>query len=157
MRSLLIGMFSILVGCGNATSYVVEDPALESYVEWFQAEAQKRKVVLDMLDLVIKFGQTITPEQPNRIGYCSFSGPRTIVIDASYFLRVSEARRKALIAHEMGHCVLYRPHDNRCIVQVGSKCLVSHSLMHPVLDSVDFQNNEMYYLDELFSKGYGTK
>lgn len=133
----------------------IKDPTLVYYVKWFQEEATKHGLELDYNNLVVKFDNTATEDKPGTKGYCQrLHNFRRIVLDINYFARSDEYRRKALVAHEMGHCVLNRRHYLGCLHPRGyldNGCEMAASIMYPYISSIDLQANEEYYLYELFS------
>jgi hypothetical protein len=60
---------------------------------------------------------------------------------------VSETQRELLAHHELGHCVLYRPHRTSTLSS-GAYA----SVMYPIImSSSTYTNNYNYYLNELFT------
>lgn len=75
---------------------------------------------------------TMSDDMPLTIyGKCVMSSTqRVIAINSYLWPRLPEERRKALIFHELGHCVLMRGHDDRVYEQDGCpKSIMSSALM----------------------------
>lgn len=145
-RIFSLSLFILVVsGCGR--EYNVS--GFESYVSSFEESAHARGVDLAIADLVIEFG---TPAAPTADATCYQGGntvPR-IVIDQKKWDAMPEAKRTALLFHEMGHCVLDRPHLDGA--KSGSSCPVSVMNSY-TLSATCYSSNEDYYLSELFGKG----
>lgn len=79
------------------------------------------------------------------LGVCkrkSNTTPR-ISIDPTTWPNLNETRKKLLIYHEMGHCVLHRDHIEG----------TNTSIMNPMLiSSTVFEDNESFFINELFDK-----
>ena len=134
---------------------IVQDSELLSYVNWFKEQAIKHGVEdLDYSNLIVRFGDTKSNNNEYTMGYCiRLAEHREVVLYRPYFIAASVYTKKALIAHELGHCILNRRHDLRCVEPPGYRengCELSYSLMFPAINSVDFENHEEYYMKELF-------
>jgi hypothetical protein len=83
------------------------------------------------------------------IGLCE-TGPnlRRVTFDPDFWNGVSETQREILAHHELGHCMLYRPHRTD-LLSAG----VPASIMYPsIFASTTYLNNLSYYQQELFSQ-----
>jgi hypothetical protein len=149
-------IFFLLLACGNTHSASVIDGETDliKYVELFKKEAERRGREFNWPSLTIEFGHTRTTESPNRIGYCVFSNPRLIVIDIGFYKSAKDYEKEALIFHELGHCVLNRPHLDKCELTFQDSCIFPSSLMSSVLHMTAYKLNKDYYLQELFSVAY---
>lgn len=124
---------------------------LEKYVLKFvdDAKIQGKNVLPDMknpmLTIQIKsldqYGSTV-------IGLCeSGGGQRRVTFDPDFWNVVSETQRELLVHHELGHCVLYRPHRSD-LLSTGKYA----SIMYPVImTSSTYTSNFNYYQNELFT------
>lgn len=84
-------------------------------------------------------------------GYCDApvgpGAPPTITINMTYWSAYTTTEKEILVFHEMGHCVLNRPH----ISKTDSRG-VAISLMHPILMYAgDYRQKKSYYINELFA------
>jgi hypothetical protein len=125
---------------------VVDLGSFGPYVAEFQARAASYGVKIEITDLIVEFGPMTNPLER---GYCEMGSHRTplIVIDQTYWNSSDEDSRKALILHELGHCVLRRAHLS-ALTATG----VPESLMNPyTIPSNVFHYNEEHYWQELFS------
>ena len=84
------------------------------------------------------------------IGLCETSGSlRRVTFDPDFWDDVSETQRELLAHHELGHCVLYRPHRT-AVLSSGAYA----SIMYPVImSSSEYLNDYDYYQEELFTWG----
>ncbi|HLE01003.1 MAG TPA: hypothetical protein VJB59_12120 [Bdellovibrionota bacterium] len=82
------------------------------------------------------------------IGLCESGGTmRRVTFDPDFWNSVSDTQRELLAHHELGHCVLYRPHRND-VLSTGAYA----SIMYPIImGSSTYLNNYSYYLQELFT------
>jgi hypothetical protein len=82
------------------------------------------------------------------IGLCETgTGLRRVTFDPDFWNSVSETQRELLAHHELGHCVLYRPHRTSTLSS-GAYA----SVMYPIImSSSTYTNNYNYYLNELFT------
>jgi hypothetical protein len=84
------------------------------------------------------------------IGLCETGGLRRVTFDPDFWNSVSETQRELLAHHELGHCVLYRPH-RPATLSSGAYA----SIMYPIImSSATYTSNYDYYQEELFT--YGT-
>lgn len=84
------------------------------------------------------------------IGICKprFDGlPYSMDIDSLFFERGSYFDKKALVYHELGHCILHKKHNNDTHEDGRYKTLMSELLM----DGDTFSAHEEEYIKELFS------
>jgi len=118
------------------------DKAFDEYVDDFEDDWG-----LDVTDLVMEF-ETIEqdPETTTtRLGVCYTRHNTTprVIIGPETWVNMDETRRKLLIYHELGHCVLFRKHIEG----------TNTSIMNPILlSSAVFKKNEDYFINELFDE-----
>jgi hypothetical protein len=137
--------------CGTQTPFnPIKDPShekkveydeeFEQYVESFEEDWGEK-----ITDLTIVFAQVKQDEETptTKLGVCHINKDTTphIIIDPDTWETMSDTRRKLLMYHEMGHCVLFREHvEGR-----------NTSIMNPLLIwSSVYLKDEQYFLDELF-------
>jgi hypothetical protein len=82
------------------------------------------------------------------IGLCETGyGGRKVTLDPDFWDVVSETQKELLMHHELGHCILYRPHRST-FLSSGKEA----SIMYPIImSSSTYLNNSSYYLSELFT------
>lgn len=82
------------------------------------------------------------------IGLCETgSGRRRVTFDPDFWDSVSETSRELLAHHELGHCILYRPHRSGTLSSGAYS-----SIMNPIImSSSTYLNNYDYYQEELFT------
>ena len=128
---------------------------LEPYVSKFVADgtAQGVDVTPDMDNpkLTIQVSD-LSSYGSSVIGLCeSGSNMRRVTFSPSFWNSASETQRLLLAHHELGHCVLYRPHDT-ALLSDGNYA----SIMYPIImASSVYLNNEAYYQQELYSTAAG--
>ncbi len=83
------------------------------------------------------------------IGLCeSGGGMKRVTFSTTFWNSVDETQRELLAHHELGHCVLGRPHRND-LLPSGEVA----SIMYPVIMSnATYQGNYDYYQNELFTQ-----
>ena len=132
------------------------DAALAKYVQKFVDDAAKQGVALTAgmkaNPVKIKIG-SLDYLGAWVIGLCETGyGSRTVTFDPDFWNSVSETQRELLAHHELGHCILYRPHLTTLLSNGAEK-----SIMYPyIMSSSTYLNNYDYYQQELFS-GYGAR
>ena len=68
------------------------------------------------------------------IGLCETGGIRRVTLDPDFWDNVSETQRKLLVHHELGHCVLLRPHTSATGV-IPDGLVVMASASRPIASS----------------------
>ncbi len=124
------------------------DPEFDPYVDLFFTEAQKRgfNISRDDFTFSIAFGNGF------RSGVC-YTRENRIVINKNYWHTLSELTKQYLIFHEMGHCILERPHDNQVLANGECKSLMKGDEENECRFNIDnFNIWREYYLDELFEE-----
>lgn len=69
-----------------------------------------------------------------------------VKIDRKYWTTLSEYQRLNLIFHELGHCVLNRPHTPKDLVTICP----SSFMFDTIMDTTCLRNNFESYLKEMF-------
>lgn len=124
------------------------DSKLESYVREYVNEAYAFGVEVNLSKVAVVFGET-SGRGSSILAYCSFnnSGQNVIVINESKWLSASEAKRKLILTHEMGHCERGLAHNWNFLPPE----LIPFSLMYPyALKDAVFFSNYRYYMQEFF-------
>jgi hypothetical protein len=117
------------------------DPVFQSYYNDFLIDAQVRGVNLTQrYPVSIQFSKHEL-KSASAISYIShYNKTSNIKVDPIDWYDASDTKKKMMIYHELGHCLLFRPH-----------CTHTLSLMNDPLISEDvFVNNEAAILEELF-------
>lgn len=133
---------------------------LEPYVDNFFSEAEARGIILSRDNLIVEFGDI---KEDFICGNCNNVSTNTriqkvITVDNVLKCWRNEQQLEALIFHEMGHCILGRPHNDDLLPNGDPVSLMisnSISAYSPCIYSID--NNPCnkafkreYYLDEIF-------
>lgn len=162
MRILFLAVFYLLMACGaeehtynplvpppeEEVKYeVIIDDELLTYVEEFEYYWDSYQPGSYVKNLRAGFGKIKQdPETPTTIlGKCFISKKRSprILIDEDLWENMTETRRRVLMMHELGHCVLFRDHVD------GSNT----SIMNPmIISDKKFEEDEEELLTELFDK-----
>lgn len=155
MKSLILASYALLVGCGGDVLHrrgnvlhirgnvIVDLNGFDAYVDVFKDQAMSRGQQIVISDLIIEFADIPSPEGKRILGRCwhGASTPR-IEIDVDSWNTSSMVRRWNVIAHELGHCVLRRAHDDSEL-----------SIMNTyILSNSTYTENEEYLITELFDR-----
>ena len=152
------GLLASLVlssGCGKSLHLPTRDTGqFEEYVKRFETYATEHNKSIAITDIKIQFGEL----NPSEYGRCIFTfgnTPQIVISEKRWDLELDEDRREALIFHELGHCILKRPHDDQVqsYVQLENvKLSIPGSLMCTYLLGSDiYKENKNYYMKELFN------
>ena len=155
MKYILLIFSLMTIGCAKQVTNFSVDPALMPYYEAFVKEGQDRGNNQATNDLSMNFGETTG----NVIGYCrrqesynwnlltkeTVSTP-VVVVKPSWWKNATEASRRELVYHELGHCLMDKDHNNQ-----KSMYGQPESIMYPIhIGGSFFQTWERNYLDQLF-------
>lgn len=150
---ILISLLS--VGCAKQVTSFNVDPALMPYYQKFIDSGKSRGTDYSTNDLVMQFGET----QGQVIGYCrkqesynwnlftkeTVSTP-VVVVKPSWWANASEASKRELVYHELGHCLMNKEHNTS-----RSSFGQPESIMYPYhIGGNFFSYWEANYLDQLF-------
>jgi len=135
-------IFCALVGCvTNNTSYV--ENSLKPYVEDFYHQAELRGRHIRHMPIDVRYGLL----DFHTLGVCyrgRYPDNNLILVNAPKWDNMTQAAKRELIYHEMGHCVLGKGHEQNGI----------DNLMVPVAissyDEERYLRLESIMLDELF-------
>jgi hypothetical protein len=95
--------------------------------------------------------------RPGILGICTWGGgePPLVRIERTFWVENTDARRRALVFHELGHCSFFLPHNDRLfpvtiLTNRGEFEVVDgpYSLMHSEIFS------DRYYTQPFFSRHY---
>ena len=86
------------------------------------------------------------------IGLCSTGSKRTLTLDPDFFRSVSDTSKQLVASHELGHCILYRPHrTDTGVIPDGTGHSHQLSIMYPIIfGASQYKMHEGYYDRELF-------
>ena len=140
----------LLTGCNRhleVAKIVSIEPRLQSYVSNFVQEGANvgSSIIID--NLIVRFTNKL---DASTLGECwdyhdGTEGNPTIYINYNDWLTQTETRRKVVMFHELGHCVLWRGHNETYTNGIPT------SIMYPYIGSdSDYLNNWAYYMQELF-------
>lgn len=96
----------------------------------------------------IQFGDAIN-NNPYIAGMCTMFGgvlPNNIYINKSYWTTLDYESQELLIFHELGHCQLFKNHNEKLIPYSGS---LPQSFMYPSIFYYPYSYRS-YYMKELF-------
>ena len=160
MKALLLLTLILLASCGIKQEQDKEyriDPAFSAQVNnFYNIHANNSDLQRD--DLVVEFDssiqyptlgvcQTQYSEKKGTLGFKK-TIKRTPVIKISLeWNTMSEARRFALIDHELGHCLLNRGHRNDDLGNGQAASIMNEY----ILSDTAFKDNYKYYQEELHS------
>lgn len=158
-RLLLIFFFGLLfIQCENEdpleTGYLVPD-IIQPYVDRFVSEAELRGVHINTDHLTIEFGIDLVGSAS---GECSSNSSGTfsvVTIDTTLsWWNLGELSRECLIFHELGHCLLGRPHFDDLLSNDDKVSIMTSESPFTYLEvsahSINWSYKRDYYLDELF-------
>jgi hypothetical protein len=90
------------------------------------------------------------------IGLCETgSGSRTLTLDPDFFRPSQDPMQNyLLVAHELGHCILFRPHrSDTGIIPDGTGHNHELSIMYPIImGTPQYTTHKPYYDDELYNE-----
>lgn len=168
MKFLFITLL-FLIGCGTtpAPHYFVETQEMQDILDDFlddSIEYTGRTYRLSHFE--IKFDSNmpskvlghcnkkqITDVDFNYIDFIHTLNTKKITLNKKIWENASNFRRKVMLYHELGHCLLYREHNNNLMPVT----YYPESIMYPETagnNSPELRymlNNWDYYLDELFN------
>ncbi len=124
--------------------------ALWKYYAEFEEEAAKRGLFYDLNDIGVT-GEISEIHDPGVAGSCQYGSAinNHVTIDQTYWNRSGELYREFVVFHELGHCALFRGHDESA--NNAGLCLsIMRSGLGGCRDAYSEQNRTAY-LDELFS------
>ena len=166
LSGILIFAFSIIfISCGKDEPGMSEgtiNVALDfrEYVERFKVEANNRGFNIDFSDTGLSIQYGTLPK--DAAGVCSelgdgSGGSHRIEIRKLYWETLTDIQKERLIFHELGHCELSRPHDNKVLSNGDWKSIMRGApLPEGKTAIVNYTGTRRdYYLDELFTPTTG--
>ncbi len=130
MLGFFIGGFT--TSCASKTPKV--DRSLQKYAEEFSKEVKVPMVLVNKASM--SFETLPQTEETRTLGQCNYYTQK-IKIDPEYFYKNADRNVRAVIYHELMHCVCYEDHDDElkedgCAVTIMNshlpelKCLKKH-------------------------------
>lgn len=138
----LVCLCFIFSSCGKS---VRDTGEFEPWVRKFEVESTNYGHPLKIEEIIIKMADL----ELNKNGECilSYDMPQQINIQRSFWEAATPETREILIFHELGHCILFREHND----EFDAHTLRPMSLMRSkILPSKTFKENREQYLKELF-------
>jgi hypothetical protein len=89
------------------------DSSLKPYFERFEDEAALRNLHLNLDSMMIS-GDIRVINSQNVIGQCGHTEaePSVVIVDKFYWDAASDLEREFVIFHELGHCALFKGHND---------------------------------------------
>jgi len=132
----------------NNKSYPLADKDLWVYYHSFEKEALLRGYNYDLALLEIS-GVIENIVEDGVAGTCQYGNHiHHVTIDKSFWENASTLKREMVVYHELGHCVLYKDH-NEDYNREGTCLSIMNSGTAPCTVAYTYQNRD-YYIDELF-------
>lgn len=139
-------LFSLLIsGCGGTQHVFIVEPPFQPYYDRFLSDAKSQHVDLKIDNLIVSMVTGLPTSL--EIGLCTYgAGISTVsILDAEWTV-LTDAGKEQLIYHELGHCILMRPHLNGYL-DSG----IPISIMNfEHFDDFTYLQNHQYYVTELF-------
>lgn len=127
------------------------EPDFEGYYLRFISEAEARQVTFEY-EPSISFAKLAE----GKSGKCTetFWGKKKVLIDPYQWRLLNENEKQFLIAHELGHCLLDREHDDSKLASGQCLSFMNTSSKENKICTMDIYSSNWltYYLDELFTK-----
>ncbi len=163
---LIISALTLLTSCQEETSLMSSDiseelggrdwpdidPLLIPHFINFEEEALERGIDIDLSTS----GITAVIEEIDEediAGRCSYGvhrfSFRDIIIDETFWELTSTLSREFIIFHELGHCYLFRDHNEGCTDRGIWESIMRSGTLEGCRDSYNNRTREAY-LDELF-------
>lgn len=104
----------------QASNLTYVDSSFTEYVKSFQREGARRGIKVDTKQLTMIFGE-VGFNGPYTVGTClHVAGKPLITINRLYWDAVSHLDREQVAFHELGHCLLMRPHCDHKNTMMGT-------------------------------------
>jgi len=128
------------------------DIELQTYVDDFFFEADKRNMNLSRKNLTVVFNENINS---CGIGYSDFEGKgkRRVEINMSFscWQVLSDIQKEILIFHELGHAILERGHKNEKLPNgMFTSLMAEGDILNGLYTEFSLELRD-YYIDELFN------
>lgn len=127
------------------------DPYVQRFIEASNKYALPMSEPITIQSLKVEFGDTkpLAFYQQNAHGYCIKGEVPTVKIIPKSWEMADDTAREMILFHELGHCVLNRPH-HAGEVQLGGRRLPASLMTAKMFSRKFYEMNRDYYLQELF-------
>ena len=109
-----------LASCSGYRAHVYIQPEYSSIVQEFVDTGRSLGVPIALLSLDVRSGDPSEFKNPQELAFCEINPGMTpqVVVRKSYWDAAGISDRRELLFHELGHCVLGKPHrdDHVCIM-----------------------------------------
>lgn len=141
MRSLfsIILLSTITVGCGTFKAKKLINPTFLPYYNLFEEYYNIRPKV------PINFSKKLKGTTAGKCNYGSKNESPYITVNKDWWTVLTEDQKINLVFHELGHCLLYRKHENGTLADSCPKSFMNDYLVD--LDCLDKYYD--HYIDEL--------
>lgn len=132
----------------TVTTFQNVDARLWPFWREFEVQAARRGIDFDLSDWNL-VGQIEPIAEENVAGTCSYGGnhPNTVTIDEEIWDELPEIYKEFIIFHELGHCVLFRDHEEAS--NSGICASIMRSGLTRCRDNYNLNTRDSY-LNELF-------
>ncbi len=166
---LLILLVLFTTACGHKLQVSI-DPQVQPYVDRF---VQASGEVIQINDLIVELVPAI-PEGGDDLAYCTWGDNQTPRVQIVQWFwdqtgpntgGDSDTLRELVVFHELGHCVLFRPHRNDTFQMsipgvtgnAPSTAQYPYSIMYYEVDQMlvntsYYEQNRENYMQELFQR-----
>ena len=140
----------------TTNGYDLVDERLWIYFNSFEEEAVARGLDVNLRSARIS-GTIENIDEENIAGSCHFNRfqPGAVTIDLNFWDRSTFLAREFVVFHELGHCALWRDHEDSSD-QFGRCISIMRSGLGDCRDNYSLRTRKAY-LDELFSKTGGLQ
>lgn len=135
----ILGLIVIVLLAVEANSGAYDDPRVEIYKNDFEHETLRNadSITIELVD-------NLYSNNPEIIGYC-YRTEHLIKIRHDFWINADPLSRKAVVYHELGHCLLSRSHRDDLLSDNCPKSLMNAGL--PPVKCLYVHYNE--YVQEL--------
>lgn len=144
MKVFLILLNLVLLSSCVKAKYSVP-VELEQYINMFKDEANKRNKYINLDSLKVEYYNN--PPNPSVLATCYLDSDSALIrVYTPSWDTLNSVQREILFLHELGHCILYRGHLDTYNA-IGHPSSVMNTR---ILNSLVYEANKEYYLNELF-------
>lgn len=153
LKLLCFIVFLLCLSCSKDRSgtkkYPNVDARLWRYFDQFEQEAAIRGHNIDLKSKGL-YGEIENIYRHETVGLCSHqeNQPNQLIIDNHFWERANNTKKEMIVFHELGHCILDKPHNNR-VNSDGTCYSIMRSGSGVCLDLYNQASREKY-LNELF-------
>ena len=137
-RYIFILVLLFIAGCGGGP--YVYDEEFQPYIDSFQDDARLHGKTVNITNVSITYDENIPY---GKLGVCKGTH---ITINPGHWGGLPKSSRKQLLYHELGHCALFRKHDDSR-TEDGRPASIMNRF---IIDRYMYEANEKEYIDELF-------